>query len=289
MGAKGPVKTWENLPANHERTGVCTSPDGRYIVTGTSFAKNAAMGAAKVSVFDSKDFSHARSLDFGAKSCIRVTWPREINQLIVGTSTGEVSMLYSPFSSKKGALHFIGRHTKKVAAHEMEGTGTGAIFNMTDRDDIKKFWSTGHGNMKQMRRGEARHGQKTLQPDLPPGVAKGTMKPQSDGMAFAALALKNGAKILNLNSTREGAHGDSQKVLLSYSEKVAKKGAKDSLMGEAYTNLGPSVLDWTDEIGEGDKRMQEKLSGDFCRHCGQKVCRCVDYSRWGLNKKPRTS
>merc|ERR1712061_162149 len=148
-------------------------------------------------------------------------------------------MMYSPFSAKKGALHFIGKRAKKVASHELEGAAPGLIFNMTDRDDIKKFYAQGHGNMKQMRRGEARHSQKTFKPDLPPGVEKGTMKPQSDSMAFAALALKNGAKVLNLNSTRDGTAGDAQKVLLSYNEKIAKKG---SLIGSAYDKTQPKNL-----------------------------------------------
>lgn len=244
------------------------------------------MGASSVRVFDTKEFRHVRSMDFGSKSCICCRWPKEINQLVVGTSTGEVVMLYNPFSSKKGALHFIGKKAKKVQSHEIAESGAGPIFNMTDRDDIKKFWSTGHGNMMKMRRGEARHSQKTLKPDLPPGVEKGTMKPQSDGMAFAALALKHGAQRLNLNSTRSGMDGDVQKVLLGYNKRIDEVG---SLMGDAYAKTQPKVLLDHSEASEGDKRMHEALKGDFCRKCAQKVCRCVDYSRWGTNKKPRTT
>merc|ERR1712039_55332 len=234
------------------------------------------------------EFRHVRSMDFGSKSCICVKWPKEINQLCVGTSTGEVTMLYNPFSSKKGALHFIGKKAKKVQSHEIAESGAGPIFNMTDRDDIKRFWSTGHGNMMKMRRGEARQPNKEKAPTMPPGVKPGSMKPQSDGMAFAALALKAGAKRLNLNSEREGAHGDAQKVLLSYQEKVEKKGLEMSLMGEAYHKQQAAIgdqLDWNTEMSEGDKRMAEKMKGDFCRHCGQKVCRCVDYSKYGEDAK----
>ena len=46
---KDPSKNWgfsisqvfDDLRTAHEKTGVCTSPDGRYIVTGTSLSKNA--------------------------------------------------------------------------------------------------------------------------------------------------------------------------------------------------------------------------------------------------------
>lgn len=285
--AKGPLKTWEDLPAGNEKVGLCTSPDGKYIVTGTAFEKGAAMGSASVRVYDARDFGHVQSLDFGARSCTQLAWPQEINQLLVGTTTGEVVMLYSPFSSKKGALHFIGKRAKKLTPAELEGAGFGPIFNMTDKDDIKKFWSTGHGNMFKMRRGEARHSQKTLMPDLPPGVETGTVNPHSDSMAFAALALKHGAKRLNLKSTWDAGGSDSQKALLSYADKVEEKG---SFMGAAYAKNQPAgpILDYSEDMSEGDKRMQTQLQGDFCRKCGQKVCRCVDYSRWGLNKKQKT-
>merc|ERR1719162_355149 len=33
--AKGAVRTWDDLPASHEKTGVCSSPDGKHVVTGT--------------------------------------------------------------------------------------------------------------------------------------------------------------------------------------------------------------------------------------------------------------
>jgi len=131
---------------------------------------------------------------------------------------------------------------------------------------------------------------------LPPGVKQGTMKPQSDGMAFAALALKAGAKRLNLNSTRTGSNAtDAQRTLLSYQEKIEKKGMEMSLMGEAYHIAQAAAsdkhkIDWTDDVSEGDRRMMEKMKGDYCRSCGQKVCRCVDYSKYGISaKKPRTT
>merc|ERR1712032_621226 len=44
-------------------------------------------------------------------------------------------------------------------------------------------------------------------------------------------------------------------------------------------------LDYSIELSEGDRRMAEALQGDFCRRCGQKLCRCVDYSvRGGTSK-----
>ncbi|CAE8583693.1 unnamed protein product [Polarella glacialis] len=281
--AKGPLKVFENLAASHEKTGLCVSPDGRFIVTGTTLTKG-ALGSSTVRVFDAKTFSSVKTLDFGKRNALRFAWPTEINQLLVGTGNGDVVMLYSPFSSKKGAMHFVGRKAK-AKADPQEELGSGPIFNMTDKNDIQKFYSTGHGDMKKIRRGEVRAAQKTLIPMRP--EESGTKMPDSDFGNFAALALKMGAKRLHLNNTRQGS--DSQEALLNYQDKINSGKAADSLMGPAYAG-NANILDWDVELGEGDQRMNEKMQGEFCGKCGMKMCRCTNYTKWGEgSKKPRTS
>merc|ERR1712151_111035 len=163
-------------------------------------------------------------------------------------------------------------------------SGPGPIFNMTDPEEIKKFYATGHGDMQKIRRAEARAAQKTMTPIRPPDK-NNTQAATTDSMAFAALVLKNGAKLLNLQNS-SGQERDSQKALLKYAD-VDKA---PSLVGQAYKDTQPTnILDWSVDESEGDKRMQVAMKGDFCRKCGQKVCRCVDYSVWGREpKKPRT-
>jgi len=285
--AKGPVKMFEDLAAEHEKTGVCASHDGKYIVTGTSFRK-ASKIVATLRVYETQNFGLVRSLDFGLRSIQPIAWNRDINQIVVGTSAGEAVMLYSPFSSTKGALHFIGKKAKVKSDLAIEGTGgsVGPIFNMTDKDDIQKFYTTGHGNMTKIRRFEARHTQKTMTPARP-----STISTEDHGGSFAAAVLKSGAKRLTVEK-------DSQKALLAYAEKAdaASKG-RDNFIDRAYHASQPEkILDYTVDESEGDKRMRVSLKGDFCRKCGQKVCRCVDYSTWsqsgnpsGVPKKPRIS
>lgn len=286
--AKGPVKVIENLPANNERTGVCTSPDGRHIVTGTSFAKGA--GSASLRVYDAKGYDLTKTVDLGPRGVTRLIWSQELNQLVVGTTTGEVIMFYSPFSSQKGALHFIGKKAKSKPVFDIEDSTSGPIFNMTDTTDIKKFYATGHGNMTKIRRAEARHSQKTVVPQKPPSLQGGAAAASAEG-SFAALALKMGAKRLNLNSTRPGiTEEDSQKALLKYQSKTEQATAVQTLVDRAYAKTQPQkLLDWSTEQSEGDLRMQAFQKGDFCRKCGMKNCRCVDYSIWGESgKRPRT-
>lgn len=283
--AKGPMHTWTGLPTSQEKASVCVSPDGRHVAVGTSSdARGAAAGAAAVRVFDAKSFKPIRSLDFGRRAPTHVAWPREQNQLFVGTSAGDVSVLYSPFSSKKGALFFVGKRVKSKTLGLAEAEGTmGPIFNMTDGKDIQRFYATGHGNMVRIRNQEARHSQRTLTPIKPPET-KGPVGKQTDSAAFAALAIQAGAQHLHLRSTGN-IEPDSQKALLAYAGKAKDWGLFDT----AYSKTQPEkLLDYSDDVSEGDKRMMESLKGDFCRKCGQKVCRCVDYSVWG-QKKQRTS
>eukprot|EP00435_Cladocopium_sp_Y103_P072877 s32_g41.t1 len=253
--AKGPVKVFDDLRTAHEKTGVCTSPDGRYVVTGTSLSKN-ALGAATLRVYDVKTMSLAKSLDFGKKSVLQLAWPKDLNQILATTTAGDVVMLYSPFSSRKGALHFVGKKAKtKSAFSQLEEAGTGPIFNMTDPDEIKKFYSTGHGDMYRIRRSEARAAQKTLTPTRPEelGNRSGTKMPDQKFGDFAALALKAGAKTLHLNSTRV-TDSDSQKALLEYQDKISAA-QSNMLVDNAYSKTQPNkILDFSEDVSEGDKR-----------------------------------
>jgi len=279
--AKGPVKVFEDLPCGHEKTGLCVSPDGKYIVTGTSFEKG-ALGSATVRVYEAKTFNSVKTLDFGKKNALQMAWPEEINQLVVGTGTGDVVMLYSPFSSKKGAMHFVGKKAKTKTSNQLEEAGSGPIFNMTDTNDIKRFYATGHGDMYKIRRGEARSEGKKFIPTRPEN--SGEKMPDSAFGDFASLALKVGAKQLHLNNTRETAK-DAQQALLQYQDKANSAASK--LVDAAYAgNKAP--LDYSEDMSEGDSRMNLAMKGDYCRKCGMKHCRCVDYSKYGMGaKKPR--
>lgn len=278
--AKGPLKSFTDLHAGHEKAGVCASPDGKYLCVGTAAQRN-AIGKAALCIYDLSTLKQVRCLNFGARSPVRVAWPADLNQLVVSTTSGEIVMLYSPTHSDKGALHFVGKHARRKDTHQVEGTTAPQIFMMTDREDIQKFYSTGHGNMSRIRAGEARHSQKTLTPARPP-QQDGALAASREACDFQAAVLKAGAKRLGFNSAR-GTEQDSQRALLAQDAKIGKS---DSLMGSAYLkNQAP--LDWSVEESEGDQRMQLAQGGDFCRKCGQKVCRCVDYSAYGINKKQK--
>jgi len=273
--AKGPMHAWEDLPCALEKTAVCSSPDGKYIVTGTSFIKGSKANAS-LRVYSAEDFALVKSLEFGQKSVVSIVWQREINQVLVGTSTGEVVMLYSPYSSKKGALHFVGRHKRVVSAHELEGSIMGPIFNMTEPKDCAKFYSLQTSKlpiMQTIRRQEARVAQKTITPALPAAL---------DMKTATTAGTKLVSKVILETEGRSNIHDqDAQKVLLAVGDRgYGMMKGEDPVYLRAYEN-NVKILDYTMPEGEGDKRMDGALKGDFCRKCGQKLCRCVDYTQWG--------
>lgn len=276
--AKGPLKRWEDLPNTQEKLGVCSSPDGNHIVTGTSYNRVGNVHAS-VRVFDANDFSLVKNLDFGQRSLVGCCWQKDINQILVGTSTGEVVMLYSPYSSKKGALHFVGRHRRAKEGHEIEDSGMYPIFPMVEGKDIAYFYKTARGNLTSLRKQAARENQKTTVPVRP--AALDGKSGATDGTRLVSkviLALEGKSKV---HIDESGQATDSQRVLLKYADKPGDK--------RQYMDKIPQApLDYSVDESEGDKRMTDSLKGDFCRKCGQKICRCVDYSQWGHIKKPKT-
>ncbi|CAE7501551.1 unnamed protein product [Symbiodinium pilosum] len=103
---------------------------------------------------------------------------------------------------------------------------------------------------------------------------------------FAALAIKAGAQQLHLNNTRV-TDTDSQKALLEYQDRIsADTATKTMLVDTAYAKTQPQkILDYSEDLSEGDKRMMLAMKGEFCRKCGMKNCRCVDYSKYGEGTK----
>merc|ERR1739848_830526 len=83
--------------------------------------------------------------------------------------------------------------------------------------------------------------------------------------------MNNGIKNVTANT-------DSQKELLKVGEKADVDG---SLVNNAYKRNEPvKLLDYSEDVAEMEQRMQAEHKGDFCRKCGQKLCRCVDYTQW---------
>ena len=78
----------------------------------------------------------------------------------------------------------------------------------------------------------------------------------------------------------------SPAVVSDFSNTLCRRRALEgSLVDSAYEKSQPQkILDYSTEQSEGDVRLQGLQQGDFCRKCGMKLCRCVDYSDYGRKR-----
>jgi len=109
---KKPVKVIRDLPNHHELTDVIVSPDGKYVVTGTSILEGSAEFGSTVFI-DAKTMTEVLRIPTSASSIVRVQWHPKINQVFSGCSNGEVVGFYNPSTSRNGALLCAARKAKK--------------------------------------------------------------------------------------------------------------------------------------------------------------------------------
>ena len=110
----------DDLPTPNQHTDCIFSPDGRYIVTGTS-NKKGEEGA--LLFLDSKDLKEFKRLPLLNSNISRIIWHPKINQILVGNSN-DVTVLYSNSSSINGAklcASKVGR--KKAIEDDVSFTG----------------------------------------------------------------------------------------------------------------------------------------------------------------------
>merc|ERR1719316_616419 len=173
-------------------------------------------------------------------------------------------MLYNPQRSKKGALYFVGRRAK--APEHDSGKIQGPILLTSTYTGYWEFIKAGDGTMKTIRKEAAKDRDGARLPQRPQTLGtnlapEGEVKPGTSIFTQTYLAHMGGKKRLY--------EEDSQKALLSFADECE---ANPWLVEHAYEgNKAP--LDYSEVEGDGNKM----LKGDFCRKCGQKVCKCVDY------------
>ncbi|KAK9457391.1 WD40-repeat-containing domain protein [Dipodascopsis uninucleata] len=121
---KRPVLIRNGLPNNVPETDVSVSPDGRFILSGTSAEGNKP---GVLNVLDKSDLSTIVTLDLGSNlkssdgnsttisrplSVVRTGWNARTNQIYAGTSLGSVHIIFSRDISSKGAKMVVERAPK---------------------------------------------------------------------------------------------------------------------------------------------------------------------------------
>jgi len=263
-----PLRVWDNLPNDCAQTGCYICPDNEYAVTGTCDKKSES-NALKIFSITTGEEVGSSPLIAGAT---RVHWSSQINQIIVGTVKGGVTVKYNPKSSREGAMCFIAkedvRNVKSIIDQEI--TTSQVVVPHDDRDAMKEhgIMMRRDGTLREMRKGErkrelAKNKQKTQVPPRP-----GVFNP--DEHADNKVALKWTTKAyLDRFGKNDATAVDSQKHLLSYNDDGK---LEDEYMFRAYKESQPEkLLDYSDrDMTEGDKLLQ----GRHCPKCGKKLCSC---------------
>ncbi|KZW01930.1 transcription factor [Exidia glandulosa HHB12029] len=107
---KKPVATRSGLSTLYPGTNAILSPDEKYIVTGSGATLKG--GAGKLHFLKRDTLEVVQELEM-LTSVVKVYWHSKINQLVVGLSNGQMSMLYSPLTSVNGAKMVVARGPRK--------------------------------------------------------------------------------------------------------------------------------------------------------------------------------
>jgi len=125
---KKPLAVHEDLPSASAQTNVIFSSDEQYLLTGTagsappeedgghSSPSRRGSKSGEIVVLSRENLSRVRSFTPSGvtptTSIIKLLWHPKINQLFASTSTGSVSIFYSPTRSARGALLCVDRHVR---------------------------------------------------------------------------------------------------------------------------------------------------------------------------------
>ncbi|KAJ8103866.1 WD40-repeat-containing domain protein [Lipomyces tetrasporus] len=115
-GGDGTIKLWDarnfkkpllsrsGLENTVQETNISFSPNGRYIITGTSSTPDSPVG--QLHIIDKSDLSTITAVTLDASkpsSVVKTQWHSKLGQILATTSTGAIHVLFSRELSQKGA------------------------------------------------------------------------------------------------------------------------------------------------------------------------------------------
>jgi WD repeat-containing protein 70 len=99
-----PIHHHRDLPNRFSGNKMCFSPNGQYLLVGTSVGKGIEAKNGYVHFYDTTSLEKVKSLDVGTVSVFGLTWSPVINQIVVGTSSGSTLIYLDQRLSRMGAL-----------------------------------------------------------------------------------------------------------------------------------------------------------------------------------------
>ncbi|ODQ67925.1 WD40 repeat-like protein [Nadsonia fulvescens var. elongata DSM 6958] len=211
-----PILQKTNMINQRDNCNVSFSPDGKYILTGTSFSSESNVNG-QLHILDKSDLLPLISLPFKSTSPVGVTfstWVPKLNQILTGLSDGSCHVFFSPNLSSKGAKLVMAKAPKK--RHVDDNT------SLTMNIDINANSISVSAGEHMKKRGSEKHNSNQAMPEKPKQQVFGT---PSENF------IKNNVELSEL------VHQDPREALLKYAEQAEK-----APMFFTGKNLQPKIL-----------------------------------------------
>ncbi|EMR08550.2 hypothetical protein PNEG_03031 [Pneumocystis murina B123] len=108
---KEPLSIRNQIENNYPETNIAFSPNGEYILTGSSIVTT-TKDIGKLVILKTHNLEIVKELSIHNSAVIRTLWHTKINQILAGTANAAIHVLYSPKSSIKGAKLVLAKAPK---------------------------------------------------------------------------------------------------------------------------------------------------------------------------------
>eukprot|EP00802_Teleaulax_amphioxeia_P011950 Tamp_11988.p1 GENE.Tamp_11988~~Tamp_11988.p1 ORF type:complete len:524 (+),score=119.84 Tamp_11988:179-1750(+) len=238
----------EGLDNFFEQTQCIFSPGDHLFLTGTSVRKNkdgTPAGESLLHVYDKSTLQLVRKVGVPSGSIVSMIWHPKINQLFLGSSSGQVHCLYDPKQSENGIIRAVGKVPKRA---DITNVGIGSIGHIYTPNALPAFRDDGCETKARAKRKERQDPIKSNKPDLGPidAMKKGLSYPGAQSSrSFAQHTFKN----LVGPSGQAYLQQDPREALLQYAEDAAK----DPFYMNAYKETQPET-----QFDTGEERMEKR-------------------------------
>jgi WD40 repeat protein len=133
------LAAYEGLDNYFEQTQCIFSPGDHLFLTGTSVRKNkdgSPAGQSILHVYDKSTLQLVRKEGVPSGSIVTMQWHPKINQLFLGSSSGQVHCLYDPKQSEHGIIRAVGKVPKKA---DLTNVGIGSVGYIFTPNALKAF------------------------------------------------------------------------------------------------------------------------------------------------------
>ncbi|WWC93073.1 uncharacterized protein L201_008038 [Kwoniella dendrophila CBS 6074] len=201
-----PIAIATGLDNLYPETNIIFSPDEKSILTGIAAPKGQKGGLV---FLNSQDLKEERRIAIGEGSVVRVAWHSRINQIFASLPTGGLHVLYSPYSSIRGALLPLSK-LPKTAPRDPSFSSVDLKPVIYTPDALPMFKDQGHRESLHQKEKKA----KKFKPMEPvKGAGRGGRLGASETQGFVQTLFPS-----------ELVFEDPREALLKYAEKTDKEG-----------------------------------------------------------------